>query len=62
MQLIQSQLAKWVIVVTPNRCLSLNCLRAFLHGISIVINSETQLDQNKVCKLIVILNILNVYC
>ena len=62
MQLIQSQLAKWVIVVTPNRCLSLNYLHAFLHGISIVINSETQLDQNKVCKLIVILNILNVYC
>ena len=62
MQLMQSQLPRWVIVVAPDRYpVSMNP-HAFEHDIVIDLDFEIQLDQNITCKLIVILNILNVYC
>ena len=62
MQVMQSQLPRWVIVIAPSTHLDKSNPHAFQHGIVIVLNFEIQLDQNITYKLIVILNILNVYC
>jgi len=54
MQVMQSQLPRWVIAIAPSRYpVSMNH-HVFQHEIVIVLNFEIQLDQSITCKLIVI--------
>ena len=54
MQVMQSQLPRWVIAIAPSRCRALVNPHVFQHEIVIVLNFEIQLDQNIIYKLIVI--------